>query len=65
MNNNLHLQIVKEYELYIPQFENGIYVNYIPHDLTNGYLIYVLLFIRSICALSCSTSTCLDFVESL
>jgi hypothetical protein len=37
MNNNLHLQIVKEYELYIPQFENGIYVNYIPHDLTNGY----------------------------
>ena len=31
------LQIVKEPELYIPQFENGIYSNHIPPDLINGY----------------------------
>lgn len=37
MNNNLDLQIVKDYELYIPQFENGFYINYIPYDLPNGY----------------------------
>ena len=35
MNNNL--QIVKEPELYTPQFENGIYKDYIPLDLLNGY----------------------------
>ena len=35
MTNNL--QIVKEPELYTPQFENGIYKDYIPCDLINGY----------------------------
>ena len=35
MNNDL--QIIKEPELYIPEFINGIYSNHIPTDLNSGY----------------------------
>tara|TARA_A100000164_G_C21373405_1_gene525170 strand:+ start:91 stop:501 length:411 start_codon:yes stop_codon:yes gene_type:complete len=35
MNNEY--EIIKEPELYIPEFNNGIYENYIPKDLNSGY----------------------------
>ena len=35
MNNDL--QIIKEPELYIPEFINGIYSNHIPTDTNTGY----------------------------